>query len=295
MGLLSTVGRIGAGVATGGLSEGVNALTGGAVFGSKAQRDANSEAQGLFNVAKPNQPTWQDLRDPSTGLLGGNLKLDPGQDININQDALNELRGIATSAPGTSPWEKMMNDKQGLEQTRQQQEASANNARATARARAQMAMGRGSSAGDARSIAKQGATQYTGQLQDVNRQGELDRLGIGTQAYQQKLGLLQQLPGMEVANAQPQFQNREMDMRAQQYNIDNAVNEQNAKRGFDMNMYNTNMGAWAGAQMGKAQYNQESPGLLGMGGFLGTGLGGNKGILGTGLFGGGSSGNGIFG
>lgn len=272
----------------------IKSATGVDLFGSREDRDAYSEAMGLLSAPRPDRPKFNDLRD-SSGLLGGNLRMNTGADIRTDRSALNELRGIATAAPGTSEWEKMMTARQGIEQAKAGADASATNNRSQARARANLAMGKGMSAGDARSLARTGQQDLSRQMQDVSRQGILDRIGIGTTAYDKKLGLLSNQVGLENTAAQPDFQNRELSGREQQFNIGNALNEEQMKRALDQSYYNTDMQAWAGGIIGRQLYNQESPGLLGGGGMFGTGLGGKGGVGGTGLFGNSGNGGGLFG
>lgn len=86
------------------------------------------------------------------------------------------------------------------------------------------------------------------------------------------------------------FFNADAANRMSAFNAGNAIGGLGAQNAFNADVYAQDMGAWGAARTADAQAalaGREDPGLLGMGGVLGTGIGGQRGVLGTGVLGGG--------
>ena len=122
-------------------------------------------------------------------------------------------------------------------------------------------------------------------LSDLSQQASASRMGAGIAAEQM---------GREAERF-----NSGLLTNTSQFNAGNAIGGVGAQNLFNSNIYNQDMGAWGAAKTADAMAaaaRKEDPGLLGMGGVLGTGLGGQKGILGTGIGGAqGVGGTGYFG
>lgn len=104
----------------------------------------------------------------------------------------------ALAAPGSSPWEMMMREKQGTEEASARDTTQAQSAAMGGNIWNQMAMRGGAGSGARERAAMAGQRAGMEGMQGVARQGTEARQNIATQAEQQRQGLLAQLPGMEM-------------------------------------------------------------------------------------------------
>lgn len=185
---------------------------------------AGATPDSASNSGMPKYPTLNSLLDE-----GGNLKSqyqlqarpDVGYQsqigeldkrlggINLNTQGIEKVREYATGS-GPSAWGKLMEENQRMgEQDRRNQNA-ASNASAQSGAFSQLASKGGLSSGARERLALQGSRSLNASQQDIARQGQEQRIGIGGQDEAQRLQLLSQLPGMEVQALQPDFQKASM-------------------------------------------------------------------------------------
>lgn len=220
----------------------------------KALQDKINEITGVKLNANgsPIRTKWESLLDPKTGMVKKQYQMALPKDVNLNTQGLEALRGRALST-GPSQWANMMAQKQGLEQTQAADDLAQAQAGQRSQAMADLAERGGLSDQARERLAMQGMN--TGMLgrQQVNRQGMLDRMNIGLQDEQQKLGILQNLPGQELAALQPQFQNQQNKMQAQQFNIGQSVGEFDKKRAADLAAYQEQLRAWGSGKAADAQ------------------------------------------
>jgi hypothetical protein len=228
----------------------------------------------------PTRPEYQTLMDSSTGWLTDPYIL-KSQDItpdldkrlsNINLDTrgLEALRERALT-PGDSAWAKLMLQKQGIEEGTARDAAAKSAGAAQAQARASLAMRGGLTGGARQRIAMTGARNAMDERQNIARQGLTDRLSVRTEDEKQRMNTLTQLPGMEVQALQPEFQKTQLwsnmsqfdnsnKLKANEFNIQQAIGEKRAKDQFEMQKYNANMQTWAANKQGEATEKASSGG-----------------------------------
>lgn len=235
-------GRAASGFATGGLTEIARAAGGGG-------------NQGRFYMdpgERPKLGAYNSLRDKESGLLANkNLNLTAGPDINLNTQGLEAIRKRALTE-GPSTWAALQNQRQALEEAQARTDAGAQAASAGAQARSQLASRGGLTGGSAERLAASNAKNLMRSRQQVGAQGALDRSNTALQDEQMRMDLLKTLPGMEVQSLQPQFQNRQMGMQAQQFNIEQALKDKYAEDQYNMAKYQEDMKSYAAAQQANA-------------------------------------------
>lgn len=239
------IGRIGAGIATGGLSE-VAGLGGVGPYAKK--RSTYSVDPGPKPVLGP----YSSLRDKESGLLANpNYRLNAGPDINLNTQGLEQIRGRALStAPST--WAGLMNQRQAIEEAQARSGLSQSAGSAQAQARAQLASRRGLGGGSAERLARGGARDLMAARQQAAQKGAGDRMNTALEDEKMRMDLLKSLPQMELAALDPQFKNKDIRLRTEQYNIDQALRDKYAEDQYNALKYQEDMKAYAAAQQANA-------------------------------------------
>ena len=161
------------------------------------------------------------------------------------------LLGQAT-AKGPSPWLNLEMQRINAEQSGMADQATRAASLAQAQGLSSLASSGGLDSGARERMMSANSLGLMNNLQGVSKQGSLARLGAGAMDEQRKLDILKGLAPMESG--------------IHQFNYD-----QDTKR-------------YIGDQMAKGMLAGGNPGLFGMGGVLGTGIGADKGLFGTGLF-----------
>lgn len=204
----------------------------------------------IFNEGKP----WENKLAPRLTLQG-----EPDVASHLDKGALEQLRTEGMSAPGSSAWEQLMLQKQGVGESEQRDTANANAASGQQSALSQLATSGGVSGGARERLARMGMTNSAEARQNVARQGVMDRLGIGTTAEQNRIGILSNLPGQELASAGYQTgldtSNRDYNTGVNQYNIGNVLAAKGAKSAADQATYQEQMKAWAAKDSAEATAN----------------------------------------
>lgn len=129
--------------------------------------------------------------------------------INLNKEGLEAIRQQALST-GPSAWALKANERQGLEEANARDANVKLNATAGNEAMSNLMMQGGWGGGAAERMARDTSRATTSGAQNVMRQGALDRAGIGMTDESNRLDLLKQLPGMEIAALQPELQKTSM-------------------------------------------------------------------------------------
>lgn len=224
------------------------------------------------------RPDWISNIDAETGKMKDAFQVQAGQidplksnlqeldqrmgKVNLNTQGLEAIRQRALSQ-GPSAWAQMAEQKQRMEEGQQRSDAAAQGASAQAQARSQLAMRGGLSGGARQRLAMQGARDMAAQGQQVGAQGQLARANIGLQDEQTRNQMLSQLPGMELQALQPEMQkvsawqqmagteqgqdfqrqqfNQNAAMSSQQFNVANALKEQQAQNAANMQLYQEQM------------------------------------------------------
>lgn len=239
------------------------------------------------------QPKYPELKS----LLDGNGKLNPDfsikqegpigfssalpgiesrlNNINLDTSGVDELKKEALAAPGTGAWEQMMKGRQGLEEMGAQDNAARTADAGKAQAFSSLATSGGLSGGARERLARLSGQDLATQKQNVLRQGQLDRSGIGVQAEQNRLGQLSQLPGAQIAALQPELaktnlystlaegekereqglnvENRKYNTTVQGQNIANSLSQNTAENANRLGAYSEAMKAWAANKQAGAQ------------------------------------------
>lgn len=215
------------------------------------KRDAELKKQGK-------NPDGSPIRSPFQTLIGkdGNVKkqfqLKQQAPVQLNTQGLDALRQRGL-AQGPSAWANMMNQKQGLEQAQAMDDMAAQGAGARSQAMADLAERGGLSDQARENLAMQQMRNQQMGGQQVSRQGQLDRMNIGLQDEQQKLGILQNLPGQELAALEPQFKNQANAQAVNQFNIGQSMGEWDKKRMADENAYLEKLKQWGAGKAADAQ------------------------------------------
>lgn len=208
----------------------------------------------------PGMPTITNLMD-SSGLLKDVYKLKGGPDVTSGYDrsALDALKGIGMAAPGESAWEKMMMQKQGLQEATSRDKGVRGADTQRLASMSQLASSGGMTNSARERLARGAGSDMMSAKQDIARQGALDRLGIGVQGEQNRLGVLQALPGMELGRSQLEsnlgLANRDYSTNVNKANISSALTEVGRQDQAKQDTYARQMEAWAANQQANATAN----------------------------------------
>lgn len=222
-------------------------------FALEQEKAAQLKAQGLNPDGSPIAPTFNSIVGEN-GALSNNYALGAWQNVNPDTQALDVYKQTALRDAGSSsPWAKLMLDKQGVEQAQAADNAgaAANNTFLSAATR--LAQSGGLSGGSRERMARQAGQQAFIGRQGVERQGQLDRLNIQGQDESNRMSQLSNLQGMQNTQADINFKNQSAGNEVQKYNISNLLGENNAQRAFDSNVYNQRMSAWGANKSADAQ------------------------------------------
>lgn len=199
----------------------------------------------------PDEIQYQQAYDPNTMSMEPELQKRLNA-IQMDTRGLDKFRGEALRS-GESAWSQMA--KRGLAMDAQ---ANAENllrgaqGRA-AEARAGMArrggIGAGSNERLGRASMREGLLAQQGAYRDRTK-GMLD---IGMADEKNRIGMLGQLPGMEIAAMQPAMEKANMWSKGKQFDITNALGEAQAKNKFAMDMWQKKMDAFGSIQTADAQ------------------------------------------
>lgn len=215
---------------------------------------------------KPVRPDYASIIDPATGLIKSQYQVNPGEKlspyadelangINLNTDALQELRNRSKET-GPSKYTTIALGKQGEEEAMQRDLAQRRGQTAKAGTWEQLAMRGGLSGGERERIGYQGNRDIANEQAGVASQGVQSRYGIGLQDEATKLGILNELPGMELNALQPDITKATLRGKAYERDINrlNSTNELNlgrsiqdiqGKNAFDLGAYDEAMKGWA--------------------------------------------------
>jgi len=284
MGLFDSIGS----VLGGGLLGGVTGILPGAILGGKVQEELTPRQLQLLGL-RPEYALPETLRDPNTGLLQSQYQLSPGADIGF-ESLMPELQGQLGNiqldkrgleaireralGQGMSPWARLQLQQQAQEEAGARDLATRQSAGAQAQARADLASRGGLGAGARERLARQGQQDLLRQRAELARGGIGQRLGIGQMDEQQRTQLLSSLPGMEVQALQPEFQktgawqqlasteqgrrletdqlNRAAQAQAQQFNIQQALQEKAKQDAASLAKYQEEMRGYGAEKTAQA-------------------------------------------
>lgn len=195
------------------------------------------------------------------GQLDAMYRLTGQPDIanTLNTQGLEKLRGEATQAPGSSLWESLMNQRQDVTDQQGRDSANANSGSAASSAMSRLASSGGMSSGARERVARDAARGLSAGRQQVASNSAAARLGIGTQAESNRLGLLSALPGQELAKSSYDTglaqDNRNYSTGINSFNIGNTLGQMNNANTLKQQTYSDQMKEWSAMQQAKATAN----------------------------------------
>lgn len=218
-----------------------------------ASRMANFDSQ--FGINDPSGP-WANpgpLADYSS-TVGPSMM--PGLEqrlagINLDKRGLDTMRGEALRT-GPSRWADLMTAQQGQEEAGMRDDTRARSAGTLATARSSLAQRGGLSGGAGERLAMQGMRDTNAAQQDIGFQGANRRMQIGVQDESNRMDNLRALPGMENAALEPEFKKAGMWADLARFESDQGMRDNLAKNDYNLNRYNTRMGAWGAGQQARA-------------------------------------------
>ena len=188
---------------------------------------------------RPQMPGWESMI-AGGGMLRPEYQLQagetPGSIAEIEQRAMGE---------GPSDWLKLQLQGQQAGQAQARDQLGQQQAGATAEAQSQLAMRGGLRSGARERLAQAGSESRMMGLQDLASAGRGERLGLQQADEQMKTNLLTQLPQLQAAERQYQTGINE-------YNIGQALQEQQAKRAADLAKYSEQMKGYGAERSAQA-------------------------------------------
>jgi hypothetical protein len=197
----------------------------------------------------------------ANGTLGSNFQLLGRNPLNSQ---LGEAKGLAelqtrATEKGPSAWAKMAMQSQDLDTQNMLNEANQAQAGQLAGARSGLAMRGGLRGGAAERLAASGQENALLGGQNIRNQGMQGRLGIGMQDENNKLNLLQQLPGAELSRAGYlsglDQQNIANQLGVDQFNIGTRLTDLGAKNQWKKDLASGTIAATGAAQTASATEN----------------------------------------
>lgn len=203
-------------------------------------------------LGQPDRPGYQTGWDPSQAFSPELAKRLAG--INLNTTGLDKFRTEALRS-GPSLWASLANNNEYAQEAAQKDRA-ITQARSGARtAEADLASKGGLSSGARERIARSGGRDLLAVGQDVARTGNLNRMQIGMNDEQNRITQLGMLPGMENTAYQDAMQKENTWDTARKADIDAATQENVRRQGYNTNVYNQQMQAWAANRQAQATEN----------------------------------------
>ncbi len=239
------------------------------IFGDPYKQTVNSAGE------RPEMPGYKSILN-GEGKLSDQYRLQgPGNigartlDTNAfaaNQDALNAIKSRAMSQ-GDSPWLKMEMQRQALDNMARGDRLGAQNLSQQAQAQSQLAMNGGLSSGARERLAMQGARDLSAARQGLGRDAQMNSLNARLADDQTKMGLLSQVPGMDLGFANQragleQFNlgqlqdtdkfNTSMAQDTNKFNMQNQIGGVQGENQFNAYKYGEAMKGFGAAKQGDA-------------------------------------------
>lgn len=230
--------------------DGTYTSSGGQTFTQQQFDTMGTDAEG-----KPMALQFNSMIDPATGKLKDNVQLQAGADVQVDQRAIDEIRNRALEK-GPSAWAKMAEEKQRIEETGALDNARAQSAGAQAQTLSNLMMRGGLQGGSRERIARGTLKDQMLAAQQVGRQGQLDRAGIGLQDQTFKNQFLNTTADLDFRNADLGLKNREYKSRVDEVNLRNLLGETQAERDFKMGTYKERMNTWGANKQADAMAKQ---------------------------------------
>lgn len=212
------------------------------------------QAQVGYDAAgRPIRNNYQSVLDEQ-GKIRSNFALAGriGPDVQVNTAAADAMRARAT-AQGPSTWARLAEENQRLEQSQALGEQNRMNMANQNRAFNSLAQRGGLSAGQRERLAAQGMNQGLRGQQQIMGQGMQQRLGIGMQDEQMKNQMLGQSAAADLNLANFNQAQRAFNTQAQQFDINNALNDVRGLNAYNSGAFTEAMREWGSAKTADAQ------------------------------------------
>lgn len=206
-----------------------------------------------YSVPDVTRPNYSPTFDPMNMQLAGEIEGRLGK-LQLDKRGLDRFREEALRR-GPSSWSKLSTQKQFAEELAGRERAKQEARASQAQAEADLAMRGGLSSGARERLTSGGARNLLAMSQDVSRQGNINRMGIGIQDESNRLSSLQALPGMEIAALQPELQKEQMWEQTRQADIQRIMAENERRNQWNMQLYQEQMKDRAAAQQANATMN----------------------------------------
>lgn len=190
----------------------------------------------------------------ANGMLKDQYRLNAGADVTANTQAIEELRKRGLSQ-GPSEYANILMGKQALEEQNALGKSAQASRSASSSAFSDLARKGGLSSGARERLASMGQQSEARGTQDVLRGGMTDRLNITAGDEQQKLGILQNLPQMELGYADLGLKNRDYKTNVDKLNIAGALQEVGRQDTAKFSDYAERMKAYGAEKTAQAQAN----------------------------------------
>lgn len=221
--------------------------------GGSQSLTSRSAAIKYDDFGRPIRNDYLSIADSEGNLLNQfNLSNRLGADVSVNKDGYNQIKANAT-AQGPTDWAKMQLADQSLKQANLINSSNKSNVSAQQQAMSQLASKGGISQGQRERLAMQGARQQTASNQGILNQGMQQQLQVGLQDQQRKDQFLNQLPQMDLANANFEQQQRQYRDAAQQYDLGNQLKDVAGFNAYRADAYGEAAKMWGADKSADAQ------------------------------------------
>lgn len=205
-------------------------------------------------------------------VIGGMLN-----NVQYNTQPLTNLASYAAN-PNASPWAQASNLASYQQQNEAAQNLTGQTAGSVAGAEGALALQGGLSSGAGEEARLTGIRSDVGGEQNIGSQGMQQRAQIGINDAANKLQAQEALPGMETQAYNTELEPIQMYGQAYGQDVANQMAATQGLNAFNMNLYGTQGAMWGANQQANAttqaeQEAQNTSGILGGGGILGTGIG----------------------
>lgn len=226
-------------------------------------------AYNYFNMTQPGRPDYFNPLYNPDGTPKAGTEMGPEiqamlDKIELDSRGMDKYRSEALRS-GPSAWAKLATGAQRGEEAAARDAAAQTAASATAGAKSNLAQRGGLTSGAAERLEAGGARNYLDMNSAIGRAGNQNRLQIGINDEQNRMTQLGALPGMELAQLEPEFQKTQLMGQANQFDLTNTAKNAEAQNAFDMNAYTEQMKAWAANKQADATANSGKKGFLGLG------------------------------
>lgn len=235
----------GSGGLFGGIKKGI-----GDIFGNTGGGEGGVQFDG---GGQPVRPGYQSSMDPNNpDHLRSAFELNSGPDIQLDKSGIQGIQDRANAAPGTSAWGNLMRQQNSANQATSRSNTSQQADSGLAQAQSSLAQQRGLSSGASERLATNAMRDKMSQNQNIANQGNQQNLQIGTQEATNQMNAQNMLPGLQMGAANFEQGQRAFDQGTNQYNIGNALKENQNQNAQNLSAYQAQLGQWAAANQSNA-------------------------------------------